>query len=604
VVVDGGEVMKKPPTFARALVNSLMAFVGLIGVAVLVAAAASDASAAQRKRVDPAAPAQAAWFDNAGTTARMRSEPADAATSPTPLGSLWKLFVYAWLVDTSRDEPAYRCEAAARRGDDEFCCDPGDAVKRDAALQRSCGAYFEPQRIGLDAQAWRAHWQGRAAPAWLHDLESMKPDRNVRVDELLGALRSVSDRARSAARAALLPNTTRDAKLLAALGSGPRFKTWTWSDAHGERIGGAAGWLADGSPFWVGGAGSGRHVIERHAGVLAQRWGTRPVEAAAQPCVNVSMFARYPLREVLDTQSRAAAAGPMQGKHRLRFVNGQELDIDATPELHLERTNGANDAKDSRSANGAIGAIGTNGSRITNDSSPRIEARLLLEDYVARVLDREGDARETAAAQALAVAARSWLVANAPIVQGCHAVADDSRAQRVSPNAPTAAARAAAAHTTGLVLAGAPLRYHRDTAAPDVMAWSDAVAAHHRDQSFDAILRHAFPRHHWASVDGASACEALPEAAAWLREREHRWRATLRAQAGFEPVAKALHVCRLELGLPHADARAQQIRIREWFSRDGRVALTHEYLHLAFARHPRGADEDAIERLALELVDR
>ena len=35
---------------------------------------------------------------------------------------------------------------------------------------------------------------------------------------------------------------------------------------------------------------------------------------------------------------------------------------------------------------------------------------------------------------------------------------------------------------------------------------------------------------------------------------------------------------------------------------DDRITVVHEYLHLAFRFHPRGLDEDFVERLARELV--
>jgi hypothetical protein len=45
------------------------------------------------------------------------------------------------------------------------------------------------------------------------------------------------------------------------------------------------------------------------------------------------------------------------------------------------------------------------------------------------------------------------------------------------------------------------------------------------------------------------------------------------------------------------------IRVREWQSREGRVTLIHEYLHLAFRNHPHGQDETFIEQLAQQLAD-
>ena len=60
--------------------------------------------------------------------------------------------------------------------------------------------------------------------------------------------------------------------------------------------------------------------------------------------------------------------------------------------------------------------------------------------------------------------------------------------------------------------------------------------------------------------------------------------------------------CLLRQGRPYADKQARRIFVRPNPSLDGRIALTHEYLHLAFAHHPLGEDEAYIEDLARRLV--
>jgi uncharacterized protein YfaQ (DUF2300 family) len=556
---------------------------------------------AQAQAKPQAAPVGLFWLsgDTLERAALTPSTPSPDANTVTPLGSTWKLFVFSYLVAQGLDAAPYRCEATQRRSDDGYCCDPGESVSRDQALQRSCGPFFEPQRLQIQAADWRRFWQAEQAPDWLLSLDAMQPGTAVVVPQLLSALHHVPDVARVAARQALLPNSTRDAKLLAAWGSGPRFKTWSWATAGGERVGGAAGWLASGAPFWLGGRGTSRSVLSQQADNVAQRWRAAQVEPTtarttdpavlnAQACVQVQMFARYPLLEVRAMNAasasgagQAAADGPLtaQGRYSLRFANGEQISIQATPALGL----------------------------VTHNGVPKLQARLSLEEYVARVLDREGDAREPAAARALAVAARTWLLHNAAQDGACFNVADDSKAQRVSPNPPTAAARAAAAFTEDLVLVGMPVnmpvRYHRDQAAPGVMSWAAAVAQSRAGVGFEDILRRAYPQAVWGSGSQASDCEPLPEAVAWLRAREQRWRARLRQHAGYEPPAAQMQVCRLALGTPHADTRRMQIRLREWGSREGRVTLVHEYLHLAFRHHPRGADEAFVERLAQMLVD-
>jgi uncharacterized protein YfaQ (DUF2300 family) len=278
---------------------------------------------------------------------------------------------------------------------------------------------------------------------------------------------------------------------------------------------------------------------------------------------------------VRGADGRPARAGMIVGPHRVVFASGHVLDIDASPGLQLLAGGGA----------------------------MRLQARWTLEDYVARVVDREGGAADPAAARALAVAARSYLVQNARDDEGCRRIADDSRTQRASPSPPTRAARDAAAFTRGLVLDGPPVRYHRDQAADGQMSWQDAVAAARAGAPFEAILRRAYPQSRLAALDTAGDCTPMPEARDWLVAAQHRWRERLRREDGYEPLPETLQVCSLALGLPHSDQRLLQIRVRDWYTQDGRVTLVHEYLHLAFRHHPHGQDDGYVERLARQLVE-
>ena len=533
-----------------------------------------------------AAPAtRLAWLQGDEVIALQRSGDGalPLASAPrTPLGSTWKLFVHGYLEARGVQEPAYRCEAVQRLPDDDYCCDPGASIGRDEALARSCGPYFEPKRLALSADDWARFWRDRGAPAWLQRLDAMQPGTELAVPELLQALRQVPAPSRLAARQALLPLATRDAAVLAALGSGPRFKTWSWR-IDGERAGGTAGWLADGTPFWFSAAGTSRTALRAQAPWIARQWSAHGLAAprddadalAAQPCIDVRFFQRYPIQAVLRTDGSAAPVGALNGRHRVVFRNGTQLPIDALPALQLR----------------------------LEGEGPVITARLPLEDYVARVVDREGRATELEAARALAIAARSYVLQNAPQAEACRQIADDSRTQRVSPNPPSEAARAAAAFTDGLVIRGAEVRYHLDQASPGVLSWQAAVAASRRGDGFETILRATWPGMTLAGAQAAADCEALPQAHAWLLQRQQRWRELLRREAGYQPLGPELRVCQLAMGTPHSDQRRLEIRVREWLSREGRVTLIHEYLHLAFRDHPRGLDEAYIEQLAQRLAD-
>ena len=542
-------------------------------------AVAASASAGQP-------PVQLAWLhgEERVTVQRTAANGAQPVTVPlrTPLGSVWKLFVYGYLAGRGMEEPPYRCDAVQRQADDEYCCDPGASIGRDVALARSCGPYFEPARLGLTQADWSRFWQQADAPPWLQRLRALRPETELPVADLLLALERMPAASRIAARQALLPVSLREDGVIAALGSGPRMKTWSWR-LDGERAGGAAGWLADGTVFWLAGPGTSRTVLRAHAGWVAAQWSAHGLAAAradaavvsAEPCIDVDFFRRYPIASVRRGDGSEAVAGPLRGRYVVAFQNGTRLPVEAEPALRL----------------------------IAERDGPAIVGRLPLESYVARVVDREGEAREVEAARALAVAARTYVLQNANEGEGCRAIADDSRQQRVGPNPPSEAARAAAAFTEGLVLDGTAVRYHSDRAGPGVMSWQAAVQAGRGGAGFEAILHAAYPHATLAGVAAGSDCEALPQAEGWLKARELRWRPVLRAEPGFEPPGAAVRVCQLAIGVPYSDQRRLLVRIREWQSREGRVTLIHEYLHLAFRNHPSGQDERYVERLAQRLAD-
>ncbi|WP_374328127.1 DUF2300 domain-containing protein [Azonexus sp.] len=495
-----------------------------------------------------------------------------------PLGSVWKLFVYAYLADTGKDEPAYRCAArSTARGEDEYCCEPGAWVERDDALARSCAPYFAPTRLGIAAADWRRYWQERGDPdaEWLADLDKLKADTRVAPAQLLAALDAVSPparrRAREALLAVLLQGYGRDA--WPETGTGLRFKTFSWHDEHGRNIGGGAGWTSDGTAFWFAAAGASRNAIERHGAALAQGLPAPDTDAdeGDAPCVDVHFFARYPIASVRDAQGRAVPGGSLAGPVEVRFENGSRLTLYPRRTLDLDHEGGR----------------------------PVIRGRFTIEDYVARVIDREGSAAQPQAARALAVAARSYLVQQANFANGCRSIADDSRRQRVSPNPPSAAARAAARFTEGLVLQ-TPVRYHRDKAAPQVMSWRRAEALAASGQRFDAILADAFSPAAFGGIGHGTDCARLADAEAWLAGRGVTWARALRPEPGFE-TPERITVCALGTGHPYADEGRNRIYVRDWMSAQGRLALAHEYVHLAFRFHPSGEDEDFVERTARRL---
>ncbi|MDR9752952.1 DUF2300 domain-containing protein [Pseudomonas sp. SZMC_28357] len=486
----------------------------------------------------------------------------------TPLGSLWKLFVYGWLVDTGAHESPYECRGQSK--EEVYCCAAGGQIGRDQALVKSCGLYFEPARLGITSTDWRQYWQARQAPEWLLDLPALQPATRVPVAGLLKvlALMPAQDQARRVLLDVVL--NAADGNVVGELGGRLRVKTWSWLGEHdpSSRQGGFAGWTADGTPIWAGGRGTSQRVLRDYgqalSTVLPSNW---PVDAGR--CVEVNLFARYPFRRVL-AGDQVVTNGPLKGDYRVEFANDNALAIHSAGELFL------------------LGG--------------RLVARLDREEYVARVLQREAAPEPAEAAKALAVAIRTYLLQNATRHGDCLSIDDSSSRQRVAPRPATPESRAIAAWTSDLVLAGSSVTYHSDQAAPDKLAWQHAVEQANAGQRYDAILLHAYPRASLSRWDNpVASCEALPAAQVWLQKQRPGWRQRLESEVGYNETS-TFAVCKLAFGRPYVDRERQRIYVRGVQSLQDRLDLTHEYLHLAFDAHPNGQDETYIEGLARHLL--
>ncbi|OFA08138.1 hypothetical protein JAB9_03250 [Janthinobacterium sp. HH107] len=504
-------------------------------------------------------------------------------TRQVPLASLWKLFVYVYASDNKVAMPDYRC--GGRDPEEVYCCDAGQSIGHDAALAQSCGPFFSPKRLMITAAPWRQYWTTRlgSAPAgdfaWLADPAQLAPGRLVRLDSLLRALDSIPAASRMDAEAALLRVVLdgRGAGTARWFGSQLRVKTYSWHEQRrvDERIGGAAGWLADGTPIWFGGAGGSSNVFEQWAPRLAAS--LPPVGAADDGgCVVVDYFKRYPIRAVRGERG-VAAPGPLNGRYHVQFENGQNLALRSSGELMLVQEQGGR---------------------------PQLRGRFGVNEYVARVLDREASANEQEAAKALAIAARTYLQQNAVTVAGCQQIADSSATQRVSPSPATPAALAIARWTDQLIVDGVTVRYHSNQASEGTMAWSEAVRQARQGKHYDELLAAAYPGGALSTVGNTGVrCRRLAQNEDWLARSVPRWQRVLLREAGYEAPPQAPLVCALSSGAPYSEQSRNRIFMRPLATREDRITLAHEYLHLGLRRHPRGQDEEYVERLARRLVD-
>ena len=353
---------------------------------------------------------------------------------------------------------------------------------------------------------------------------------------------------------------------------------WNHPQRGDSVVGGGAGWLNDGSAVWFGALGSSHKVMQDYAPQLAQAAESSGGDTLSGRCVDVTMFARYPIRRIISlADGKVLPAGieqDLRGRYRIEFVNGNTLQLHANSEMRLQWPGKA---------------------------SPLLTARLDENEYIARVIDREASAEEREAARALSVVARTYLLQNANRQGECLSIDDSSRTQRVSPNPATAAARNVAAFTSGLVLQGVNVQYRLHTAEKNVLSWRRAVQNAHTGKRFDEILRQEFAQASLASVNGETECNPLPDAERWLRAQARHWRKVLQAEPGFaEPQPK---VCQLAFGKPYSDMAHQRIYVRGLHSLNNRLTLAHEYLHLAFSLYPSGQDENYIEQWARRLIE-
>nr|WP_228728661.1 DUF2300 domain-containing protein [Klebsiella aerogenes] len=493
----------------------------------------------------------------------------------TPLGSVWKLFIYAWLTDNAVAENPYRC--TGRSAEEVYCCSVGQEVNRDQALVQSCGLYFAPERWHITAQAWRKYWQARNAPEWVTRLSAIQPATQVSVSSLLTALSELP--AQQQARKALFEVMlhTPGNRLAAMLGGRLRVKTWSWhSEADSaKRLGGFAGWLTDGTPVWAEGEGTSKTIFAHFAGALDK---ALPVNSSVDPqqCVESLLFAQYPVKSVLRVgDPHPVGEGRLLGQYRVLFKQGTEIAVTSQGELSLHILKGQR----------------------------RIVSQLPREEYVARVLDREAKGRPVEAAKALAVVIRTYLQQQASHSTDCLVIEDSSSRQRVAPRPASTESRRIANWTEGLVLSGSPVQFHSTHMTKHRLSWRQAVEWANQGMRYDIILAQVWPQATLSSWDQVNMeCHALPEARLWLLNQQPLWSRRLDAEPGYVATTR-FAVCQLQQpGTPWVDREHRRIYVRNFMQLQDRLDLTHEYLHLAFEGYPTGLDENYIESLSRRLL--
>lgn len=496
----------------------------------------------------------------------------------TPLGSLWKVFIFAYLVEESRPENPYQC--SGRDPDEIFCCKPGSSIDRDGALAQSCGPYFESARLRVDSGQWKKFWSTKIpqAPQWLLNLNALKPEIRVSVEQLLRLLQAVRSSFShfSKIEAALVGTVTRGTatEALSRWGSTLRVKTYTWRDEETMGFtGGFAGWLPDGCAIWVGRSGRGREAFEADLKPIVDQH----MQKQDRGCVQVHYFDRYPIESVWPDSS------PLTGPTLIRFKKGNVFRFTGDGSLVLHRS--------------------------SETGKPKISARLSQNEYVARVIQREVQTQPLAAARAFAIAIRSYLYQNSQEINGCRTISDSSRFQRVSPEKASPQALAIARWSEGLLLDQvAGIQYHTSDFGGNKMSWIQAKQLAQVGYSMAEILKAAYPKGviSFGESVRSRACEPNRSAREWIEMQSRHWR--FLEIPGFE-LPNHLETCAAR-GIfagsgrrVFSDLERQAIYVPEVRSREDEISVLHEYLHIGFRNHPRGRNEEFIERLAQKVVE-
>ena len=506
----------------------------------------------------------------------------------SPLGSLWKLYVYAYQIENQLPEFIYTC--LGQDPEELFCCKPRETVARDRALAQSCTPYFAESLKGISQKQWADFWRRKIsqAPRWLTDLQSLKPERRVSVDEILFTLLEIrnkftqSDRIVSGVAGTVLQGTARGA--LNTWGSTLKVKTYTWRDAETIEAkngtadalgftGGFAGWLPDGAAIWVSGAGHGNESFLSELKDLVDSH----VQKSDTACVNVNYFSQYPIKTVESEGSRLV--GPV----KIKFKNGNQIEFKGDGSLVANKV----------------------------EKEIKITGQMGLNEYVGRVIDREIQTVPVEAARAFSLAIRTFLAQNSQLKDGCRTISDSSHAQRVSPSAASSAALKIARWSDGLFLEGVDqLRYHSTKESLNRMSWLKAKSLADSGYRMTEILKSAYPISTitYGSLNHAYECKPNAMTEKWISQQAKQWWRRLDGEAGFERPTQ-LKICQsiyFQKGINSrvfSHPQAQEIFVPQLLNRDDELSVLHEYLHIGFRFHPRGQDELFVENMARKLLE-
>ncbi len=492
----------------------------------------------------------------------------------TKLGSLWKIFSYVYLIENNQVVLDYQC--TGKIVEEKFCCAKGSSIDMDMALVKSCGLFFSPSRVQIDPQRWDNFWtQKIESPySWLTNYQKINSDLEVSIKELLTVFKKMrffinnKEKLENTLGRVTIAGTGKQG--LINLGTKLKFKTFSWNQS-----GGLAGWGADGSTFYAKGSGKSSDVLTEWSADIAKLMNAE-AKKNNETEVNVRFFAQYPIKSLLNSSTKKPAQeGILKGNFQVTFQNGNQLDFSSDGQLVMARKN----------------------NRIL------VTGKFSVDEYVARVIDREIAPTPIEAAKAFSIMIRTYLSNNSHKAFDSYEIDDSSRFQRVSATIPSSEALAIARWGHDLILKNTPdLTYHSTQDGPRRLSWAKANTMAKNSEDFLIILKTQYDIGNLSLLNDINdQCRGLKTLQKWVDNNKKKWQKILISYNGFA-IPKTVKVCQSNNGRQYADLERDLIYVNFQNNSEDFITTAHEFLHLAYKNHPLTNDEEEIESLAKKLV--
>ncbi|MBY0415794.1 MAG: DUF2300 domain-containing protein [Bdellovibrionales bacterium] len=492
----------------------------------------------------------------------------------TKLGSLWKIFSYVYLIEQNQTVTDYQC--SGKNVEEKFCCERGSSINMDMALVKSCGLFFSPSRVQIDPVMWESFWGKKIESPypWLVNYQNLNANTEVSIKELLMSLKKLRffihnrERLENTLSRVTVAGTGKQG--LINLGTTLKFKTFTWNQS-----GGLAGWGADGNPFFAKSSGKSSDVLSEWSAQIAKFMNVKAVNISGE-MVKVKFFAQYPIKDIqLLDSSNLVKDGVLKGNYLVKFINGNHIEFHSNGQLSVNKKN----------------------------NQIQIFGKFSIDEYVARVIEREITPKPIEAAKAFSILIRTYLLNNSHKSFNYFEIDDSSRFQRVSVSPPSKEALNIARWGHDLILKNTPdLTYHSTEDGPHRLSWAKANTLAKNNEDFLSILKNHYDINNLGLLNDANdQCSPLVTLQKWVDNNKKKWQITLSQNLGFS-IPKSVKVCQSNNGKQYADLENDLIYVNFQNNSEDFITTAHEFLHLAYKNHPVTNNEEEIEARAKKIV--